>query len=174
MGFWSNVLMAFVSSINPAIGFLGSIVKYIVSPPKRAWSSFVVSIISQFIPGGLVKNLVAGMVSDVIEMSSLSSAVNQITPYNNLVLMCDICGKDTHYYVKNDGVIRCKRCLKKNVSKGITRKDRIYVFQNSICRIQGELRHNNSLIIKASRQPEVYSPKTLSIYAPKQPEIREK
>lgn len=174
MGFWSNVLMAIVSTINPAIGFLGSIVKYILSPTKGAWPSFVVNIMSQFIPGGLVKNLVAGMVSDVIEMSSLSGAISQITPYNNLVLICDICRRDTHYYVKNDGLIKCRHCLKKNASKRISRKDKIYIFHNSIDRVHEELRHNNSLIVKLRDQPKVYSSKTPSIYAPRQPEIREK
>lgn len=110
MGFWSNVLMAIVSTINPTIGFLGSIVKYIVSPPTgRTWTSFVVNIFSQFIPGAFVKNLVAGMVCDIIEATSLSSAVNQITPYNNLVLKCDLCKKYTHYYVRNNGVMCCFR-----------------------------------------------------------------
>lgn len=172
MGFWSNVLIAILSTINPALGLLGNIVKYVVSPPKRAWTGFVLDIFSQLIPGGFAKNLAAGMVSDVMEMNSLSSTVSRITPYNNLVLMCDICGKDTHYYARNDGIIKCEHCLKKNLKERVSRKDKIYVFNNSINRVHEELRYNNSLIVKLREQPEVYSSKTPTIYTPRQPETR--
>lgn len=175
MRLWSNLLssllIAIVSTINPTIGFLGSIAKHIAFRTGAIWKGFVVNVFSQFVPGGFVKNLVAGMISDIIVASSLSSAVNEATPCNDLALKCDVCEKYTRYYVKNDGLIKCKDCLEENLDKEITHEDKIYVLRNNVYRVQEKLRYKNSLIVNAPTQPEPHSPKDTVPYTLDQPEI---
>lgn len=143
MGFLSNLLIAILGVINPVLAFTGSAVKYIISSAKNAGFNFVLDLVGVALPGGFVKDLMLGMVSDAIEASSLNSAVNSITPFNDIVLKCDHCSNYSHYYVKRMGNIVCNNCLEKNIDDKIVKNDRIFLLNNNISSVQYDLKEFN-------------------------------
>jgi len=138
--------MAFVSWVNPGIGFIGSVINYITSENNSAEKLFVIDIVSKIIPGGLIKDLIFGVTADILEASEMSSAVNKITPYNDIVLSCHTCHKYTHYYVHRDNKILCSDCLKDEINRKTVFNDRIYVLNQSIYNIHRELFRANKVI----------------------------
>jgi len=138
MGFWSNLLMAILSVINPIIGFIASTVKYVISEAKNAGFVYLIDVISNILPGGFIKDLAAGMISDAVEVFSLKSAVDEVIPFNNIILTCERCGSNSHYFVKKDGLITCKDCFRNNVESEIERPNKIYLIKNNIRTIKHE------------------------------------
>ena len=164
MGFWSNILMAILSVVNPVLGFIGSTIKYVTSEAKNAGFFFLVDIVGNMLPGGFAKDLAVGMVSDAIEATSISSAVEQVVPFNNIILKCERCGTNSHYFVKKEGLITCKDCFRNNVESNFERKDKIYLLKNNISIVKNELVTFNeqSLSKKYSDFNDSFKPPSLS------------
>ncbi len=143
MGFFSNLMIAILGVVNPVLALAGSAVKYITSQAKTAGLCFILDLVSVGMPGGFVKDIMMGVVSDAIEASSLNSAVKSITPFNDIVLKCDHCTSYSHYYVKRSGNIICNKCLEKNIDDKIVQSDKIFLIKNSISSIHNELHGYN-------------------------------
>ncbi|RXQ88502.1 hypothetical protein EO244_15340 [Ancylomarina salipaludis] len=143
MSWWSNILMAIVSLvdpiISPIIGIVGSVVKYTVSKAKNAGAVFLFDLASSLLPGGAAKELFAGMISDIIE-TDLTSGVKKTVPYNDIALFCGVCNKDTHYYIKDksDSLIKCSNCFEKNLRKKINFENKVYILENGLYKLDNK------------------------------------
>lgn len=156
MGFFSNLLLAVVSVVNPALGLIGSVIKYVTSEVKNAATGLILSIASTFLPGGFVKDLIVGSMIDAIELDSVSSAVEKVVPRNDLALTCQVCGTNTHHYAEDQSIIKCSTCIEKRVDKKVEHNDRIFVLKNGLYQMEqkkvGEFKFP-SLSDKTLKQP---------------------
>lgn len=140
--------MAIVSAINPAIGFFGSVVKWIASGAKKNVPTFILNLASSIIPtgsfvGDFIKDLSIGMVADTIEASSIGEAVDRSIPLNDIALNCDICGIYRRYYVNNENGIVCKDCYTKNLERTVQYDDKIYIFEKGIYKSKETIKRFN-------------------------------
>jgi len=136
---WSNLILAALSSIVPAFGFFGSIVEYVTSEDSRAGKRFVLSVITSTLAGGIITNLATEIAAEVFLGSQVSKATDQMTPYNQLALKCDICERYSNYYIRKKSRITCKACLSTDIGSQVHFNDRIYVLQNGITKLHNDL-----------------------------------
>lgn len=164
MGFFSNILMAILSLVNPILGFIGCAIKYIISEAKNAGFVFLVDIVGNFLPGGFAKDLAAGMVSDALEAGSVSMAADQIVPFNNIILRCERCEGNSHYYVRKEGLITCKDCFRNNIESTYVKTDRLFIFKNNISTVKNEITTftSQSLSEKYTNFNNSFTPPSLS------------
>lgn len=160
MNFWSNVLIAVLSVIHPAIAFAGSIVKYLTSAPEKLGFCFLLNVVRQIIPGGFLKDIAFGVLSDLVLVDTFSSAIKKIMPFSNIVLKCDSCDVYTHYYIRKDERILCRKCLEDNLGDEIRMDDKIYIRRNFIYRAKKQIEAKN-LTIKSPVPLGVKTVKTI-------------
>lgn len=170
----STVLIAIVSTVSPIIGFAGSVVKYLLSSARRAWMGFVVDVVGLAVPGGLVKNLISGLISDVIEATSPSDAADHVVPLGPATMECGVCGTYTRYYVKEAGTIKCKECFTDEVDERVSYGDKVYVLKNNVYRVHDELTEMNRLTLTAAPQPEVRAVRDVNLHADSDADIVER
>lgn len=142
---WPSLMMAILSTLCPPIGFMGSIVRYVVSEEPGAGVRFLVDIVGLTLPGGVVKELVLDAAADMFLGSELAEATRKVTPYNEVIVRCNRCGRTTHYYVLKDGWILCSNCATDEMRVWAKENDRVYVLRNGVYRIKNELRLANQL-----------------------------
>jgi hypothetical protein len=124
--------MAIAGFFNPAITLFGSIIKFITSNSKNAVLSLAIDLTGMMLPGGLLKDIAVGVVSDIVETTSYERSVKKIIPYNNIILQCYHCGKYTHYYASIKDKITCTKCSQEQLIENNKDVNKIYLFPEHI------------------------------------------
>lgn len=146
MGFWKTLILAILNTVNPAISFMGSIIEYVTSESKNERKISTLNLISNLIPGGFIKDVSVGILTDALRVDYLSEAVNKTVPYNNVVLKCDICGIYSHYFIRKDNKIKCSNCFEENVKKHCESNSKIYLISDNINKFHEDLSNSNNMI----------------------------
>jgi len=149
MGFLKNMFMAILSAFNPLLGFIGSVIEYITSSSNNSITSFLLNVVNSIIPmpniaSGFIKDITAGLISDAIEVGTLKEAAEEIVPYNDIALKCDVCGVYKKYFLRENGLIKCKECYEKKLNKEVKHGDKVYIFKNGIYELKDEIVSKNS------------------------------
>lgn len=144
MSFFRNILIAIVSLINPILGVIGSVIEYVTSSSIHSGKLLLLNLASSFITlpniaSGFIKDVATGMISDIVEINSLSNAVDETVPVNSITLKCDCCSTYTNRYVVNDGVIKCKKCVLRKLDHSINFDNKIYILENNIYRLNKKI-----------------------------------
>jgi hypothetical protein len=144
---WSDLVMAMASSMVPGFGLLANIVDYITSddPNSSAGTRFIAELVTTNLPGGFLTSLATNIAIDILLGSQLSTAIDEVTPYNEIVLLCNGCRASTHYYARKSSRILCSRCLTAEVGNTVHHKDKVFVLKNGVYQLHSELKVANEL-----------------------------
>jgi len=146
MSFLNQVLFAIVTALNPAVGFMASIVEFITSSSKNAGKIFVAKLFSSTLPGGFVTNLASDIILDIYESNDIENVSEKVVPFNNIVQFCSSCDKSTHYYIYKKNRLLCSRCLGNDLKKYITHDSQVYLLENNVYRISNKLELANKTL----------------------------